>query len=68
MLGVVPGLHLAAPRDAATLRAELREAIAVEDGPSVLRYPTGAGPADIPAVRRTARWTCWSSRRTATCC
>ena len=54
MLGIVPGLRLAAPRDAATLRAELREAIAVEDAPTVVRFPKGAlGPA-IPASRSVA--------------
>jgi 1-deoxy-D-xylulose-5-phosphate synthase len=52
VLGVVPGLRLAAPRDAATLREELREAVAISDGPTVLRFPTGAVPADLPAVRR----------------
>jgi 1-deoxy-D-xylulose-5-phosphate synthase len=52
VLGVVPGLRIAAPRDAATLRAELREAVAVEDGPTVLRFPTGSVPADLPALRR----------------
>ncbi|ROT32903.1 1-deoxy-D-xylulose-5-phosphate synthase [Micromonospora sp. HM5-17] len=52
IFGVVPGLRIAAPRDAATLRAELREAIAVEDGPTILRFPTGAVAADLPAIRR----------------
>ena len=52
VLGVVPGLRLAAPRDAATLREELREAVAVGDGPTVVRFPTGSVPADLPAVRR----------------
>ncbi|MGN9913769.1 1-deoxy-D-xylulose-5-phosphate synthase [Phytohabitans sp. LJ34] len=52
VLGVVPGLRIAAPRDAATLREELREALAVDDGPTVLRFPTGAVAADLPAVRR----------------
>jgi 1-deoxy-D-xylulose-5-phosphate synthase len=50
ILGVVPGLRLAAPRDAVTLRAELREAVAVEDGPTVVRFPKGAVCADIAAV------------------
>jgi 1-deoxy-D-xylulose-5-phosphate synthase len=49
-LQVVPGLRIAAPRDGATLRSELREAVAVEDGPTVLRYPKGAVCPDIPAV------------------
>ncbi|BCB82468.1 1-deoxy-D-xylulose-5-phosphate synthase [Phytohabitans flavus] len=52
VLGVVPGLRIAAPRDASTLREELREALAVDDGPTVLRFPTGAVAPDVPAVRR----------------
>jgi 1-deoxy-D-xylulose-5-phosphate synthase len=52
VLGVVPGLRIAAPRDAATLREELREAVAVPDGPTVVRFPTGAVPGDLPARRR----------------
>ncbi|WP_345513239.1 1-deoxy-D-xylulose-5-phosphate synthase [Phytohabitans houttuyneae] len=52
VLGVVPGLRIAAPRDAATLREELREALAVDDGPTVLRFPTGSVAPDLPAVRR----------------
>jgi 1-deoxy-D-xylulose-5-phosphate synthase len=51
-LQVVPGLRLAAPRDAATLREELREAVAVDDAPTVLRYPTGAVGPDLPALDR----------------
>jgi 1-deoxy-D-xylulose-5-phosphate synthase len=50
VFGVVPGLRIAAPRDAATLRAELREAVAVDDGPTIVRFPTGSVPADLPAV------------------
>lgn len=52
MLQLVPGLRLAAPRDAPTLRAELREAIEVEDGPTVVRFPTGPVGTDIPAIDR----------------
>ncbi|GIE93438.1 1-deoxy-D-xylulose-5-phosphate synthase [Paractinoplanes rishiriensis] len=55
VFGVVPGLRIAAPRDAATLREELREAIAVDDGPTVLRFPTGAVPGDLPALRRVGQ-------------
>ena len=50
ILQVVPGLRLAAPRDAVTMRALLREAVAVDDAPTVVRYPTGAVGADIVAV------------------
>jgi 1-deoxy-D-xylulose-5-phosphate synthase len=52
MLQLVPGLRIAAPRDAAQLRAQLREAIAVEDAPTVVRFPKGTVGADIPAVDR----------------
>jgi 1-deoxy-D-xylulose-5-phosphate synthase len=52
ILGVVPGIRIAAPRDEPTLREELREAVAHADGPTVVRFPkTPLGP-DLPAVRR----------------
>jgi 1-deoxy-D-xylulose-5-phosphate synthase len=52
ILQVVPGLRLAAPRDADQLRAQLREAVEVEDAPTVVRYSKGTvGPA-IPALGR----------------
>jgi 1-deoxy-D-xylulose-5-phosphate synthase len=53
ILGVVPGVRVAAPRDSATLREELREAVAVDDGPTVVRFPTGTVPAALPALRRS---------------
>ncbi|WP_256107881.1 1-deoxy-D-xylulose-5-phosphate synthase [Streptomyces sp. ODS05-4] len=52
VLQVVPGLRIAAPRDAARLRALLREAVAVDDGPTLVRYPKGAVGPDIEAVAR----------------
>ncbi len=52
VLQVVPGLRIAAPRDAATLRAELREALAVTDGPTVVRFARGAVGPDLPATDR----------------
>nr|BFE68707.1 hypothetical protein GCM10020092_020080 [Actinoplanes digitatis] len=52
VFGAVPGLRIAAPRDAATLREELREAVAVDDGPTIVRFPTGSVAADLPALRR----------------
>ncbi|MDH6124699.1 1-deoxy-D-xylulose-5-phosphate synthase [Kitasatospora sp. GP82] len=52
ILQVVPGLRLAAPRDAEQLRAQLREAVTVDDAPTVLRFPKGdLGPA-VPALER----------------
>jgi 1-deoxy-D-xylulose-5-phosphate synthase len=51
MLGIVPGIHIAAPRDEPTLRAELAEAVAINDAPSVIRYPKTPLSEDLPAVR-----------------
>ena len=52
ILSVVPGMRLAAPRDGATLREELREAVTVDDGPTAVRFPKGAVGEDVPAVER----------------
>jgi 1-deoxy-D-xylulose-5-phosphate synthase len=50
---VVPGLRMAAPRDGARVRELLREAVAVEDAPTIVRLPKGTPPAeDIPTVDR----------------
>ncbi|MFF7527953.1 1-deoxy-D-xylulose-5-phosphate synthase [Streptomyces bobili] len=52
ILQVVPGLRLAAPRDADQVRAQLREAVQVDDAPTVVRFSKGAvGPA-VPSVGR----------------
>lgn len=63
MLQIVPGLHLAAPRDAERLREELREAVAISDAPSVVRYSKGQVGPEIVALERLydgvdvlARW------------
>jgi 1-deoxy-D-xylulose-5-phosphate synthase len=55
ILQVVPGLKIAAPRDASQLAGLLREAVAIVDGPSVLRFPKGAPGPDIPAVGTLGR-------------
>ena len=52
LTGIVPTLHVAAPRDAATLREVLRESLEINDAPSLLRFPKGAVGADIPAFER----------------
>jgi 1-deoxy-D-xylulose-5-phosphate synthase len=51
-LALVPGMRIAAPRDAATLVEELREAVAVDDGPTAVRFPKGAVGEPVPAVER----------------
>ncbi|MBP2414902.1 1-deoxy-D-xylulose-5-phosphate synthase [Arthrobacter stackebrandtii] len=52
MLQIVPGLHLAAPRDAERLREELREAVAIKDAPSVVRYSKGKVGPEVKALER----------------
>lgn len=52
MVQTVPGLHLAAPRDASRLREELREAVAIDDAPSVVRFSKGAVGPEVDAVER----------------
>jgi 1-deoxy-D-xylulose-5-phosphate synthase len=54
MLQLVPDIRIAAPRDGARLREELREAVAVETGPTVVRYPKGTTAPDLPALERLA--------------
>jgi 1-deoxy-D-xylulose-5-phosphate synthase len=51
LLRIVPGLRIACPRDAASLRTLLHEAVDVSDGPTVIRFPKGAIGHDIPTVR-----------------
>ncbi|MGW6774199.1 1-deoxy-D-xylulose-5-phosphate synthase [Streptomyces sp. NPDC055037] len=52
VLQCVPGLRIAAPRDAGQLRAQLREAVAVDDAPTVVRFAKESAGAGIPAVGR----------------
>ncbi|MCR2811850.1 1-deoxy-D-xylulose-5-phosphate synthase [Microbacterium sp. zg.Y1090] len=52
MLQLVPHIRIAVPRDAERLREEFREAIAVEDAPTVVRFPKGSVGADLPAIER----------------
>lgn len=47
---VVPGLRLAAPRDGARVRELLREAVDVEDAPTIVRLPKGPPAPDIEAI------------------
>jgi 1-deoxy-D-xylulose-5-phosphate synthase len=49
---VVPGLRLAAPRDGEQLRQQLREAVDISDGPTVLRFPKGEVAEPVARVRR----------------
>jgi 1-deoxy-D-xylulose-5-phosphate synthase len=50
ILQVIPGLRIAAPRDAVRLAELLNEAVAVGDGPTVIRYPKGTIGGEAEAV------------------
>jgi 1-deoxy-D-xylulose-5-phosphate synthase len=50
ILQVVPGLRMAAPRDVSRLHELLDEAVLVDDAPTVVRFPKGPPPAEIPAI------------------
>ncbi|HJR88588.1 MAG TPA: transketolase C-terminal domain-containing protein, partial [Aeromicrobium sp.] len=47
---VVPHLRIAAPRDGSRLRELLREAVAIDDAPTIVRFAKGAVPADVPGI------------------
>ncbi|OBC00096.1 1-deoxy-D-xylulose-5-phosphate synthase [Mycobacterium sp. 852013-50091_SCH5140682] len=52
ILGIVPGIRVAAPRDEPRLREQLAEALAVTDGPTAIRFPKGDVGEGIPAIER----------------
>lgn len=52
LLQIVPGLQIAAPRDSTRLREELREAVAVDDAPTVVRFSKGSVNGEIEALER----------------
>jgi len=52
LTGIVPTLHVAAPRDGQRLRETLREALDISDAPSLIRFPKGAVNPEIPAFER----------------
>jgi 1-deoxy-D-xylulose-5-phosphate synthase len=52
LTGIIPTMHVGAPRDGSRLREILREAVQISDAPSMLRFPKGAIQNDIPAFER----------------
>ncbi|HEX6932531.1 MAG TPA: 1-deoxy-D-xylulose-5-phosphate synthase, partial [Streptosporangiaceae bacterium] len=50
LLQIVPGIRVAVPRDGTRLTELLREAVAIADGPTALRFPRGSAPDDLPAA------------------
>lgn len=53
ILQAVPHIRIAAPRDSTRLREQLREAVQIDDGPTVLRYSKGSAGSELDADRRT---------------
>ena len=54
LTGIVPHMHVGAPRDGERLKEILRACIAIENAPSMVRFPKGAVPSEIPALERVA--------------
>ncbi|MDO5670882.1 MAG: 1-deoxy-D-xylulose-5-phosphate synthase [Corynebacterium sp.] len=54
LTSIVPGIRVAAPRDGAQLTELFDACLDVNDGPTVIRYPKGALPEEIPALMQTA--------------
>jgi 1-deoxy-D-xylulose-5-phosphate synthase len=52
LTGIVPHMHVGAPRDGARVKELLRQCIEIDNAPSMIRFPKGAIPADIPALER----------------
>jgi 1-deoxy-D-xylulose-5-phosphate synthase len=50
ILQLVPGLRIAVPRDGTRVAELLHEALAIDDGPTALRFPGRLASADVPAV------------------
>jgi 1-deoxy-D-xylulose-5-phosphate synthase len=50
LLGTVPGMRVAAPRDGDQLQRQLREAVAISDGPTAIRFPKADLADPLPAV------------------
>ena len=49
LTGIIPTMAVAAPRDGARLQQALGEAVAINDRPTMIRFPKGAVHSEIPA-------------------
>lgn len=52
LTSIVPGIKVAAPRDGQRLRELLAEAVEIDDGPSVIRFPKGQVASELRAFER----------------
>ena len=52
IMQLIPGMKVAAPRDAKRIVELLNEAVAVSDGPTVVRFPKGNVGGEVEAIAR----------------
>ena len=52
IMQVVPGMKIAAPRDAKRVAELLNEAVGISDGPTVVRFPKGKVGGEVEAVAK----------------
>jgi 1-deoxy-D-xylulose-5-phosphate synthase len=52
IMQLIPGMKIAAPRDAARVAELLNEAVEVSDGPTVVRFPKGKVGGEVEAIAR----------------
>jgi 1-deoxy-D-xylulose-5-phosphate synthase len=52
LMQLVPGMKIAAPRDAARVAELLNEAVEVSDGPTVVRFPKGKVGGEVEAIAK----------------
>ena len=64
---LVPGLHLAAPRDGTRLREALATSLTIDDAPSVLRFSKELAPRTWSRSSRSTGWTCCCAPRSRGC-
>ncbi len=50
LLTMVPGVRIAVPRDGVRLRELLHDLVRVDDGPTAIRFPKGALPAEVESI------------------
>jgi 1-deoxy-D-xylulose-5-phosphate synthase len=55
IMQLVPGMKIAAPRDARRVAELLNEAVEVSDGPTVVRFPKGKTGGDVEAIAKLGR-------------
>jgi 1-deoxy-D-xylulose-5-phosphate synthase len=52
IMQLIPGMRIAAPRDAARVAELLNEAVEISDGPTVVRFPKGKVGGEVEAIAK----------------